>query len=83
MNRELIVSKVNEIFTEEFEVNENVIVPTANLKESIGLDSLDYVDLVVEIQQAFGLKLTEVDFQEVITIDDFYNLIEKKVLVST
>jgi acyl carrier protein len=39
---------------------------------------LDYVDLVVFVEENFKVKLTAEDFQTVITFDDFYNLILKK-----
>ena len=42
------------------------------------LYSLDYVDLVVVIEENFGFKVTGEDFKDVITFDDFYNLVEKK-----
>ena len=42
-------------------------------------DSLDYVDLVVFVEENFNVKLTAEDFQTVVTFDDFYNLISNKI----
>ena len=47
MNKEEIVEKINGFLVEEFEVDPDDIAPESNLKETLGLDSLDYVDLVV------------------------------------
>lgn len=82
MNIELegIVSKINEILVEEFEVDADVIASDKNLKDTLDLDSLDYVDLVVIIESNFSVKLVETDFADVETFQDFYNLIERKIL---
>ena len=78
MNKEDIIEKTISILAEEFEVDEEVIQPESILKDTLGLDSLDYVDLVVTIETNFGVKLLEVDFAEVNSFQDFYDLIERK-----
>ena len=78
MTREEIISTVKEFLSEEFEVEKSIIEPQANLKETLDLDSLDYVDLVVVIEENFGFKVTGEDFVGVATFDDFYSLVEKK-----
>ncbi len=77
---EEIINKINEILVEEFEVEEEVIDPEKNLKSTLDLDSLDYVDLVVIIESNFGVKLVESDFNDINSFRDFYNLIENKIL---
>lgn len=79
MNKEVIVEKINYFLVDEFEVESENIEPNANLKETLELDSLDFVDLVVAIEENFSVKLTGDDFQRVITLQDFYDLIEVKV----
>ncbi|MBQ0116390.1 MAG: acyl carrier protein [Flavobacterium sp.] len=79
MINEDILNKVNHILIEEFEVDEAVIQPEANLKESLDLDSLDYVDLVVLIESNFGVKLVEADFVNMVTFEDFYQIINSKI----
>ncbi|HLW33817.1 MAG TPA: acyl carrier protein [Aequorivita sp.] len=78
MNKEVIVEKINYFLVDEFEVETDDIQPKANLKETLELDSLDFVDLVVAIEANFGVKLTGEDFLKVITLQDFYDLIETK-----
>ena len=46
MTKEEIIEKSNSFFIDEFEVDGAKINPTANLRETLDLDSLDYVDLV-------------------------------------
>ncbi len=74
-----IINTINEVLVEEFEVDESSIEANANFRETLELDSLDYVDLVVFVEQGFNVKLTADDFQQVVTFDDFYKLILKKI----
>ena len=82
MNKEEIVNKINHFLIEEFEVDGDDIQPDANLKDTLGLDSLDYVDLVVSIESNFGVKLVEVDFVGIESFQSFYDLIENKLLAN-
>ena len=78
MNREEIINTTKEFLSAEFEVDKSKILPESNLRETLDLDSLDYVDLVVVIEENFGFKVTGEDFKDVATFDDFYNLVERK-----
>lgn len=71
--------KVNRVLAEEFEIDEAVITPDASLKDTLGLDSLDLVDVVVLIDQNFGVTLQGPDFVGVDTFDDFYRLLDAKI----
>jgi acyl carrier protein len=79
MNKALIIERINFFLVDEFEVETESIQPKANLKETLELDSLDFVDLVVAIEANFGVKLTGEDFTNVITLQDFYDLIERRI----
>lgn len=79
MNKEVIIEKINDFLIDEFEVETEDISPEANLKETLELDSLDFVDLVVAIEANFGVKLIGEDFVGVETLQDFYDLIERKI----
>lgn len=78
MDKEVIIEKINDFLIDEFEVEQDDIAPDANLKETLELDSLDFVDLVVAVESNFGVKLVGEDFVDVVTLQDFYNLIENK-----
>ena len=79
MERDSIVSIVNDFLVNEFEVDRDDIQNQSNLKNTLGLDSLDYIDMVVIIESNFGVKLGEADFKQIVTFDDFYNTIEQKI----
>lgn len=78
MTKEIIVEKIDAFLIDEFEVEAEELVPGANLKDSVGLDSLDFVDLVVAVESNFGVKLVGDDFVNIVTLQDFYDLIERK-----
>ena len=79
MTKEVIIEKIDDFLVEEFEVDEEEIAPNANLKDALELDSLDFVDLVVAVESNFGVKLVGEDFVNIITLQDFYDLIERKI----
>lgn len=79
MEREKIVAVANDFLVNEFEVDGDEISNEANFKKTLGLDSLDYIDLVVVIESNFGVKLGEADFKQIITFEDFYSAIENKI----
>lgn len=83
MTKDQIIAKVNEFLVEEFEVDADQITPQAILKDTLELDSLDYVDLVVIIESTFGFKVVAEDFVGIQTFQDFYDLIERKIAEKT
>ncbi len=78
MTKGEIIAITNQFLIDEFEVSPDVLKPDANLKDSLDLDSLDYVDLVVVIESNFGIKLGSKDFSNIATCDDLYDLISGK-----
>jgi len=74
-----IIEKINEFLVEEFEVDEEKIIPEANLKQTLELDSLDYIDLVVVIESNFSFKVKPEDFAGIATFQDFYNYVITRV----
>lgn len=79
MTNEQIIEKINEFLIDEFEVEAGKLVPNANLKETLGLDSLDYIDLVVVIENNFKFKVKPEDFTDIATLQDFYDYVTSRV----
>lgn len=79
MTEQEIIAKINEVLADEFEADIDTITPDAPLMQTLELDSLDLVDVVVLIDSNFGVTLVGPDFVGVKTFEDFYNLIIKKV----
>jgi len=78
MTKEVIIEKVDAFLIDEFEVEEEALVPDASLKDALDLDSLDFVDLVVAVESNFSVKLVGEDFVNIHTLQNFYDLIERK-----
>ena len=79
MTNNEIIEKIHEFLIEEFEVDPDKLIPEANLKETLGLDSLDYIDLVVVIESNFAFKVKPEDFTNIITLQNFYDYVIAKV----
>lgn len=77
-NTELI-QKINEKLAEEFEVDIELIQPDAPLMQTLELDSLDLVDMVVLVEHNFGFTLKAQDFIGIKTFQDFYDFIDSRV----
>lgn len=74
MEKNFIISKVNEFLIDEFEIEEVELLPEATWKE-MGIDSLDFVDIVVVVENVFGLVIRGEDMVGVKTLDQFYDFI--------
>lgn len=70
-----IIEKINGILADEFEVNKDRMLPDANIREVLELDSLDYIDLVVVVENNFSFKVKPEDFIQIISFQDFYTYI--------
>jgi acyl carrier protein len=75
MSNEEIIGIINKFFIEEFEAEESDISPDANMRKTLDLDSLDYVDLVVVIESNFGFKVKPEDFTAIVSFQDFYDYV--------
>ena len=78
MTREEIESKVRAFLIDELEIEEDKIFPNAKLKDDIGIDSLDFVDIVVIVEKTFGFKIKPGEMQGVDTYAKFCDYIESK-----
>ena len=79
MDRKEIEQKVRTFLIEDLEIDEEKIHPEARLKEDIGIDSLDFVDIVVIVEKNFGFKIKTEEMAKVKTFNDFCDYIEKKI----
>ena len=79
MTRQEIEEKVQEFLIEDLEIDEEKIAPEAQLKEDLGIDSLDFVDIVVIVEKKFGFKIKPEEMADVKTLAQFCDYIESKV----
>jgi len=73
---EQVRRRVAQIMAEEFELEPESLQPDATLYEDLGLDSLDAVDMVVALEKAFGMKMTDEEaIRAVRTMGDLFELV--------
>jgi acyl carrier protein len=74
-----LIDKINLFLSEAFEVDTESMRPDANIRQTLDLDSLDYIDLVVVIENNFSFKVKPEDFLRIISFQDFYMYIISRV----
>ena len=79
MTREDIIKTINTFLTEELEIDEELLQEDALLKEKLGIDSLDFVDIVVIVERNFGSNIKPQEMKPIKTLGQFYDYIENKV----
>jgi acyl carrier protein len=79
MEATTIIEKINGFLVDEFEVEPAKISSEANLRDTLALDSLDYIDLVVVIESNFGFKVKPEDFAHISTFQSFYDYVINRV----
>jgi len=79
MNRQDIENIVNKFLIDEFEIEENLVIGNAKLIDDLGIESLDFVDIVVIIEKEFKFKVKREEMTDVKTLNDLYKYIEERV----
>ena len=74
-----IQEKVNAFLVDELEIDETKIEDDARLKEDLGIDSLEVVDVIVLVDQEFGFKMRPEQFKDLPTYGDFCRFIAAQV----
>ena len=78
MTKEEIIKTVNGALIKEFELDPASMKPEANFFTDLGLDSLDAVDMVIVLEQAFKVKIrTNYEVGKIITLGNLYDYIEE------
>ena len=79
MTRTEIEGRGKAFLIDDLEIEEDKIFPESLLKEDMGIDSLDYVDIVVIVEKNFGFKIKPQEMTNVKTLAQFYDYIESNV----
>ena len=70
--------RVNAIIGEQLGLDEGVLVREANLLDDLGADSLDVVELVMALEEEFGLEMPDEDVDNIRTIGDIIDYVETR-----
>ncbi len=75
-----VQKKVHAILTDKLGISESEITPDASFVKDLGIDSLDYAELVMEFEQSFDIKIPDDDAEKMQTIGQAVNYIQSKVV---
>lgn len=78
MAREEIFDKLKELVVDQLGVEEDEVTMEATMQDDLGADSLDLVDLVMSVEEEFGVKVADEDLESIKTVGDIVNYIEEK-----
>jgi acyl carrier protein len=67
-SREEVYEQVKDVLTEQLGVEENDINDEASFQEDLEADSLDLVELIMELEDQFGIKISDEDAQKIQTV---------------
>ncbi|PLT34242.1 acyl carrier protein [Bacillus sp. V5-8f] len=71
-----VLERVTKIVVDRLGVEESEVKPEASFKEDLGADSLDVVELVMELEDEFGMEISDDDAEKIVTVGDAVNYIQ-------
>ncbi len=73
-----ILDDVKEVIVDKLGVDADKVVPEARFIEDLGADSLDTVELIMGLEDKFGLEISDEDAEKIRTVQDAINFIQTK-----
>ncbi|MBQ1619072.1 MAG: acyl carrier protein [Bacteroidales bacterium] len=78
MEYEEIVKKVKDIIVDKLGVEPSEVTDTANFTSDLGADSLDTVELLMEFEKVFGVKIPDEETNSIATVKDAIDKVAEK-----
>jgi acyl carrier protein len=73
-----VEEKLNEMFVAQFQVDRNGIRPDARLVEDLKGDELDFVEMILRVEEGFDITIPDADASKLTRVRDFYDYVEKR-----
>lgn len=75
MTKQEVIETINKFLIEDFEIEPTSLSPEKKIVQELELDSLDTVDIIVRVNEVFGVKLDKESLMEIQTLGEFYDLV--------
>ncbi|MCJ7664554.1 MAG: acyl carrier protein [Desulfobacterales bacterium] len=72
-------AKVKELIVQQLGVSESEVVPEAKFIDDLGADSLDLVELVMALEDEYGIEIPDEDAEKIVTVGDALKYIQERV----
>jgi acyl carrier protein len=72
-----IAEKVKKMIVDQLGVNESEVVPEAKFIDDLGADSLDIVELIMALEDEYGIEIPDEDAEKIATVGDAIRYIEE------
>ena len=79
MSSEEIFEKIKNIIVEQLQVSDTAITEEASFIDDLGADSLDIVELIMALEEEFGIEIPDADAEKVVTVGDVVSYIKENV----
>jgi len=79
MDNEEIFDKVKDVIVDQLNVEEDVVTEDASFVDDLGADSLDIVELVMALEETFGISIPDEEAENIKTVGDAVGYITKSV----
>ncbi len=70
LEREEVLGKIQEITADRLGVDEGDVTPDASFREDLEADSLDLVELIMELEEQFGMEIPDEEAEKITTVDE-------------
>ncbi len=77
MNREEILSKIQELTADRLGVDESDVTPDASFREDLEADSLDLVELIMELEEQFGMEIPDEEAEKITTVEEAVDYVQE------
>ena len=77
LDREEILTKIQEITADRLGVDETDITPDASFREDLEADSLDLVELIMELEEQFGMEIPDEEAEKITTVEEAVDYVQE------